>query len=119
MADTTLVNADILRGRAVVDAARGRGIELQGAFWRHDHADGRWRLVLISEEAAAGSWELLGRIASTVAFEDLVNVEFRPPSDRIYRAVNDAPGSVSAEGKRVQYLIAQSDYIDDAYVYSL
>lgn len=119
MADTALVTEDIRRGRNVVETARRHGIKLDGAFWRHDHDVERWRLVLISPEAASGSLSLLRKIVPDLQFEDLQQVEFRPPTDRIFRAVAAAPGAVSSEGKRVQYLIAGSDYIDDAYVYTL
>ena len=119
MADDALVSDDIRRGRTVVEAVQAGGTALKGAFWRHDASDERWRLVLISADAAAGVRPLLVKAVTAVPFQDLQQVEFRPPSDMVFRAVESAPGLTSDEGKRVRSLIVSGRYIDDAFLYTL
>ena len=119
MAYDTLVSDDIRRGRDVLDAVQAAGTVLQGAFWRHDADEERWRLVLISQEASEGVRPLMLKAAHVLDFDDLQQLEFRPPSDILFQAVERAGGKASDEGKRVRSLIVAGRYIDDAFLYAL
>ena len=75
--------------------------------------------MLISADAEASVRPLLLKAAHVLAFEDLQQLEFKPPSDSVYQAVTEAAGLPSEDGKRVQSLIVAGRYLDDAFVYSL
>lgn len=119
MAGDDLMSAPVQRGRTVVDAARRQGMVVKGAFWSHDADTDRWRLVIVSPDAAQGTQPLLRKLVAVLDLDVLSGVEIKAAADQLFADIQNAPGVSSSEGKHVRSLLSGGRYIDDAFMYAL
>lgn len=66
MASEVLVDADIDRGRRVLEALDSTGLRARAAFWRYAHESSDWRLVIalptVDLRGTRSVYERLGRL---------------------------------------------------------
>lgn len=119
MAEAALVDADLRKGRDFVMLMDRIGVPVRAAFWFYYPDNDRWRLVIVSDEATAGSRELYLRAIQAGTPIDVATVEFQPPTSPLYRAMSrlvrvDGLGEV-----RLSRNMINGIYIEDALVYRL
>jgi hypothetical protein len=119
VAEEALVAEDIEAGRRFVELLDRSGTEVKGAFWLYQPDAERWRLVIVTPQAARGSKDLYLKAIREKADIDLARVDFQPPSSSVFKALG---GLIKVDGlgaMRMQRNAFNGVYIEDALVYRL
>ncbi len=123
MAPTTLVNEDIERGRAAVEALDEAGVRPRAAFWRYTPESSDWRLVIalptVNREGPRSGYEQVQRI--------LKRKQVELPVWRITLLSTDDPLSMWAAqrarqmghepGVRSSSNVVDDTLVEDTYIY--
>jgi hypothetical protein len=117
LAQTALVETDIEAGRAFVELLDRIGIIVKGAFWLYAGDADRWRLVIATDKAKAGSRELYLEAIKAGARIDLTSVDFQSPDTPLFKAISEM---IHVEGLgqiRMSQNAFNGVYVQDALVY--
>ncbi|MGE0046434.1 MAG: hypothetical protein AB7J28_06540 [Hyphomonadaceae bacterium] len=119
MAEAALVDADLRKGRDFVMLMDRIGVSVRAAFWFFYPDNDRWRLVVVSDEATAGSRNLYLRAIQAGSPLDVASVEFQPPSSPLYKALGRLVRLQGLGEVRLTRNMINGIYIEDAIVYRL
>lgn len=87
MAETELVERDIQEGLEFVKKLDEADFNVIAAYWFYHSDAKRWRLTVVTPEAAKGSRNLYLKAADIDGEIDLASVEFVPPTNAVYKAI--------------------------------
>jgi len=121
-----LVGPDIEFGKTVVDALKGRGIDVLVAMWAQLADYGDWRLVLSARAFdGVGSIEAYTRLDQALTSAGVVRTAYQtihlvPTTEPFVKDLRRVFGKTkSAEGMRLGGQSFGGKFIEDAYVYRI
>ncbi|HWA23057.1 MAG TPA: hypothetical protein VG735_11730 [Caulobacterales bacterium] len=121
MAETELVEVDVEKGRSFVQKLDEAGVNVVAAYCYYYADSDRWRLAIVSPDAARGSRDLYLKALEIGAEIDLTKVEFVPTTNSVYRAIVGG-GIMSMPGlgvARISRSMFNGTYIDEAIFYRM
>ena len=119
MAEEPLVVSDIRAGSDFVQLLDRIGVSVAGAFWLYQPDAGRWRLIIVTDEARKGAKDLYLKAINAGAALDMSNVEFQPPESAVFRALGGMIHITGLDQVRMRQNTFNGVYVEDALVYRL
>ena len=119
MANSALVEGDIIEGREFLSLLDSHSFDVKGAFWLYSSDNDRWRLNIVTPLAAKGSKDLYLKAISLNAKIDMSKVQFIKPDAPIFKALGTMARISGVSGVRMTSNVINGIYVEDAYAYRL
>jgi len=119
MAEAALVEPSVTQGREFLDLLDRIGVPVKGALWYYYPDSDRWRLLIITDQAKAGTKQLYLKAIEAGATIDLASVEFQDLDSPIYRALSSVIHVEDRSDVRMSRNMFNGVYVADALVFRM